>query len=159
MLIKNLKYLGLAGLALVGQWMFQPVISLGGIGPNFLIILIIAVGLEYGAIIALWAAFVLGLLIDSLTAANLFGLSSFSLAITAYLAAQFKGHLNRFAPIFQYLILLLVVFVFYLENDFIYHQGLNWRFLTLLWSHIIPATLYTFIALFFLFSVTHFGED
>jgi len=159
MAIKTLAYVLAAIVAVLAQWMIQPVIAIGGIGPNFLVILIIALALQFGAIPTIWAGLVFGLVIDALTASSLMGLTAFSLAVTGYIAAQFKDNLNRVIPALQYLILLGVVHLYFLVNDFTYHQGLDWRFITLFWSHILPASLYTFVVLFFVFSMTHFGED
>lgn len=159
MAIRTIRYIAIAILAILAQWMIQPILAIGGIGPNFLIIFTIAFALQFGAIPAIWIGIALGLVIDGLTAANLLGLSAFSLAATGYLAAQFKDNLNRVVPVLQYVILFSIVLLYYIINDFIYHQGLDWRFITLFWSHILPAALYTFVVLFFVFALTHFGEE
>lgn len=159
MAIKTAQFVIAAIVALLAQWMLQPVIAIGGIGPNFLVILIIPLALQFGAIPAIWSGVVVGLIIDALTASGLMGLTAFSLAVTGYIAAQFKDYLNRIIPALQYLILLGVVHIYFIVNDFIFHQGLDWRFITLFWSHILPAALYTFVVMFFVFSMTHFGED
>lgn len=145
--------------AILAQWMLQPVIAIGGIGPNFLVIFIIAMALQFGPIPTVWAAFVLGLVNDALTATDLMGLTAFSLAVIGYISAQFKGYLNKITPVLQYVILFLVVCIYYLVNDFIAFQSLDWRFITVLLNHILPAAAYTFIMLFFISTVTQFGEE
>ena len=159
MAAKYIRYIIGGFIALLVQWMLQPVIAIGGIGPNFLVIFIIALALQFGPLCAVWTALVMGLVNDALTAANLLGLTAFCLAVTGYIAAQFKDQLNRITPVFQYVILLGIIIIFYVVNDFVYHQGLDWRFITLLWSHILPAAFYTFVVLFFVFAMTHFGEE
>lgn len=156
---KHLNYTIAAIVAILVQWMVQPIIAIGGIAPNFLVIFIISMALRFGPIPSVWAAFALGLMNDALTATDLMGLTAFSLAVIAYIAAQFKGHLNKITPVLQYVILLCIVGIYYLVNDFIAFQSLDWRFSTILVNHILPASIYTFIMLFFVSSVTQFGEE
>ncbi|MCF7800446.1 MAG: rod shape-determining protein MreD [Candidatus Marinimicrobia bacterium] len=156
---KHFNYIIAAIVAMLVQWMLQPIIAIGGIGPNFLVIFIIAMALRFGPIPSVWTAFVLGLVNDALTATDLMGLTAFGLAVVGYIAAQFKGHLNKITPILQYVILFLIVCIYYLVNDFIAYQSLDWRFTTILLGHILPASVYTFIMLFFVSSVTQFGEE
>lgn len=156
---KRITYIVTAVVTLLGQWMLQPLIAIGGIGPNFLVIFMIAMALRFGPIPAVWIALVLGLMNDALTAADLMGLTAFSLAVVGYIAAQFKGQLNRITPILQYVILFCIILIFYLVNDFIAYQSTDWRFFTILLNHILPASFYTFIVLFFVFATTHFGEE
>ncbi|MCF7796300.1 MAG: rod shape-determining protein MreD [Lentisphaeria bacterium] len=156
---KHINFIIAAFLSILMQWMVQPIIAIGGIGPNFLVIFIIAMALRFGPIPSVWAAFVLGLIIDALTATDLMGLTAFSLAVVGYVSAQFRGYLNKITPILQYVILFLIVCIYYVVNDFIAYQSLDWRFNTILLNHILPSSVYTFIMLFFISSVTPFGEE
>jgi rod shape-determining protein MreD len=68
------------------------------IRPDFIVILVIYISLEYGRLPAVILGFVLGFLVDMAGVGSYFGLSALTCSTTGYLGGFLKGKYERYVP-------------------------------------------------------------
>lgn len=137
-----LKTIGLVFFALIAQVYFVPLIELGHIRPDFIVLAVIFIGYKFGVSTGAISGFVLGLLLDALSASPL-GISSLANSITGFLAGQVRDvKISSTTAILTTILLILfqgTIFIIF------YQFKTEATFLQLTFSRVFPNTLYTFL--------------
>ena len=144
---------------LIFQWMLGDMFSIYGVTPNFLVIFIIFIGLTHSQIQAIWIGFILGFLMDALTATQLMGLSALGLSIVGYLAGIFHGRIVRVPIVLQYLLHTAFILVFFMLTVMIGLQDAPWSVGNIVFLILLPKTLYTLILLIGVFVLFRVGAE
>ncbi len=97
--------------SLILQTSFVPVISIAGIKPDLLIVVLFFFSIKYGVIPGVFVGFVLGLGQD-LYSPSLLGQNAFAKTVTAAFIGLFNERVMRTDPLIK-TVLLLVVFIFH----------------------------------------------
>lgn len=122
----------------VSSWL-----SIQGIKPDFVLILIMFVSVLYGRVYGELYGFSLGLIVDLIGVGLFLGLSAMSKTVAGFLAGYFKGHRSRYNSFtfytFSCLIILIHYAIFYLIN--FHSTDYSIQFIAV--RYIIPETIYT----------------
>jgi rod shape-determining protein MreD len=110
MISEAIKWAIVFMLSLVLQTSFVPVISIGGVKPDLLIIVLYFFGLKYGVMQALFMGFVVGLGQD-LYSPSLLGQNALAKTVTGACIGLFNERMMRTDPIIKTALLLLVFIV------------------------------------------------
>lgn len=147
---RPLLYIGISLIVVLVQTTLVPYIAVGGIVPDLALIWIVYLGISRGHVAASTAGFLIGLLLDILSAGDtMLGLSSLTKSLTGFLAGytfnenkttqivsgpQFPAILTALSLVHN-----LVYFVIFLQGS-----DLSWNDTIVL--HGIPSTVYTVLA-------------
>ncbi|NLP03309.1 MAG: rod shape-determining protein MreD [Fibrobacter sp.] len=115
MLKKILKWAGLFFLAFILQTTLAPAISIFGIRPDLLMLVLFILAIKTGMMPAIYVGFFLGLAQD-LYSPSILGQNALSKTIAGFFAGLFNEKLVRIDPIFQAVLLLLM----FLLNDLVF---------------------------------------
>ena len=126
-----------------GQILLSDFLSLNGIRPDFNLIFILYISVQFGSFQGVLLGFSLGILADLLGVSSSFGLSPLTYSITGYILGLFFYH-NKIHSQFQFNgVWLSIIFFHFLCTTFIRYQSIvidNPIHFILLW---ILTSLYT----------------
>jgi rod shape-determining protein MreD len=97
------------------QLLFNDLLAIGTIRPDFLLILVLYYSISNGRFIGTSVGFILGLLLDLSGSAIFFGLSSLTYSITGYISGNLNGLYIKISPFyFTALWILILLFNFFI---------------------------------------------
>lgn len=158
--IKLLIYAGFTTSFSFIQLSFSFLISLWGITPNLLLLLIIWICLAEGQLYGLFAGFIIGVFFD-FTSMNIIGVNALANTVVAYVVGFFYKE-NELMQIIRSNKIFLIVLISSLAYNFIYYLILinvnQEGFLFLYFKYIFGTTLYTMLISlgFFFFRIRKF---
>lgn len=128
--------------ALTLQISFIPMIEIGAWRPDLIILVVIFIGLRYGATQGILAGFILGVLQDSFSPHPV-GISAFADTITGFLA----GQVRQLKLAYNIRILAVIILILIQTSLFflIYQLQTDVSYLYLVATRVFPNTLYTFL--------------
>jgi rod shape-determining protein MreD len=156
---KILVIIGFSLLSILLQVVFGSWLTICGIKPDFVLILVLFMAILNGRVFGQLFGFGMGLLMDIIGMGSFMGLSALSKTVAGFLAGYFKNHRNRINRLTFYGLNLLIIFIqftiVYLINFKSTEMGTQYLFL----RYIIPETVYTgliFILLDYIFLLESF---
>jgi rod shape-determining protein MreD len=156
---KILVIIGFSLLSILLQVVFGSWLTICGIKPDFVLILVLFMAILNGRVFGQLFGFGMGLLVDIIGMGSFMGLSALSKTVAGFLAGYFKNHRNRINRLMFYGLNLLIIFIqftiVYLINFKSTEMGTQYLFL----RYIIPETVYTgliFILLDYIFLLESF---
>jgi rod shape-determining protein MreD len=156
---KILVIIGFSLLSILLQVVFGSWLTICGIKPDFVLILVLFMAILNGRVFGQLFGFGMGLLMDIIGMGSFMGLSALSKTVAGFLAGYFKNHRNRINRLMFYGLNLLIIFIqftiVYLINFKSTEMGTQYLFL----RYIIPETVYTgliFILLDYIFLLESF---
>jgi rod shape-determining protein MreD len=156
---KILVIIGFSLLSILLQVVFGSWLTICGIKPDFVLILVLFMAILNGRVFGQLFGFGMGLLVDIIGMGSFMGLSALSKTVAGFLAGYFKNHRNRINRLTFYGLNLLIIFIqftiVYLINFKSTEMGTQYLFL----RYIIPETVYTgliFILLDYIFLLESF---
>lgn len=128
--------------ALTLQISFIPMIEIGAWRPDLIILVVIFIGLRYGATQGILAGFILGVLQDSFSPHPV-GISAFADTVTGFLA----GQVRQLKLAYNIRILAVIILILIQTSLFflIYQLQTDVSYLYLVATRVFPNTLYTFL--------------
>jgi len=129
-------------IALTLQISFIPMIEIGAWRPDLIILVVIFIGLRYGATQGILAGFILGVLQDSFSPHPV-GISAFADTVTGFLA----GQVRQLKLAYNIRILAVIILILIQTSLFflIYQLQTDISYLYLVATRVFPNTLYTFL--------------
>jgi len=150
--MRFVKYLLLFLSLLLLQTTLLPLMSIGGLVPDIVLIGVIILGIRQGAVAAILAGCLAGFAEDAFVT-RLFGLSSLANAFAGFVA----GYFSREKVKYNLQVTLGVVLATALVHDviyfFIYTLGTSVGFFRMLLRYVVPTSFYTLILAFIVHSV------
>jgi len=140
---KFLLLFGFSLLAILLQLVVAPWFSIQGIKPDFILVLIMFVAIQYGRVHGQLFGFGLGLIIDMIGIGSFLGLSALVKTIAGFLAGYLKGRRNRFNSFTLYTFVCFIIFLHYLIFFLINFHSTNYSIQFLVVRYILPETIYT----------------
>jgi rod shape-determining protein MreD len=116
--------------------------SLGGIRPNFLAMLVSAIGLWWGSMAGVASGFATGLLGD-LDLHRYLGLSALALSTVGYFSGAVSNKIDRESPLSQFTVLLSAVIIHDIIFGAVFFFGNYSMFMKRIFLATIPSSLYT----------------
>ena len=147
-MIKNNNFLFATIGVLLFQILFVDFLTINFIRPDFLLIYVFYIAIIYGRVVAIVAAFFLGLLSDLFGVGSYFGLGPLTLSTTAYLSGFLYNKYERLLPyVFHSIWTGILLLHFYINTYF--------RFQTIFISDILDfvtiwLTSFSYTMIFFL---------
>jgi rod shape-determining protein MreD len=130
-------------IAIFVQVVFGPWLEIGGIRPDFVLLVVVIIGQLKGRMVGQIYGFLIGLLIDAIGMGSFLGLSALSKTTAGFLSGFLKDKKTRLNPIVFYSTIIGIIFlhftIFYLINFNSSEIGLQ----NILGKHVIPTALYT----------------
>ena len=146
------KFLLLFLCLILVQTTLLPLLSIGGLVPDILLIGIIVLGIRQGAVAAIIAGCLIGFVQDAFVT-HLFGLSSLTKSCGGFVA----GYFSREKVKYNLQVTLGVVLATAVVHDtlyfFIFTFGTSVGFFRMLFRYALPTSLYTLILAFIVHSV------
>jgi len=129
-------------IALTLQISFIPLIEIGAWRPDLMVLVVLFIGLRFGAIQGAIAGFVLGGLQDSFSPHPV-GISALASTITGFIAGQAR----QFKMAYNTKMLILIILILLQSSIFflIYQLQTDVSFLYLMVTRVFPNTIYTFL--------------
>jgi rod shape-determining protein MreD len=150
--MRFVKYLLLFLSLLLLQTTLLPLMAIGGVVPDIVLIGVIILGIRQGAVAAILVGCVAGFVEDAFVT-RLFGLSSLANAFAGFVA----GYFSREKVKYNLQVTLGVVLATALMHDviyfFIYTLGTSVGFFRMLLRYVAPTSFYTLILAFIVHSV------
>jgi len=140
---RNLILLGFALIAIFLQLVLAPWMTIRDIRPDFILILVLAVGQTSGRMPGQLFGFGMGLLIDAIGMGSFLGLSALTKTIAGFLAGFLKDQKNRLNPFAFYGIMLAIIFIHFLLMYLINFKGSDLSFQHIVLRYVLPTTTYT----------------
>lgn len=132
----------LAVLALAGNVLLAPLMAVGEIAPDFVLIALVILALGEGAFAGTLGGFALGLVSDT-AIPNLLGLNAFCKALAGYLVGRSRSRLVIGLPLVEGSLVAATA----LGHDVLYLIGQSWlsegAFFRPLFTVVVPSALYT----------------
>ena len=147
---KFLILIGFSLLAVLLQLVVAPWLSIRGIKPDFILVLIMFAGMLYGRVYGQLYGFGLGLIVDMIGIGSFFGLSALTKTIAGFLSGYLKDRRNRFNGFTYYLFMCFIIFIHYLIFFLINFHSTDYAIQFLVIRYILPETIYTSV-LFIIF--------
>ena len=142
---KILVLIGFSLLAVLIQVTVGPWLSIADIRPDFILILVMLVGIKYGRVPGETYGFVFGMIVDFIGIGSFLGLSALAKTFAGFLAGFLKGRRTRLNSFTFYLFSGLIIFIhyaiFYLIN---FHSADHSIQFTAV-RYIIPDAVYTLV--------------
>ncbi len=101
------------------QFFLAEVMSINAIRPDFIMILVLYIGVMHGRYFGVLAGFFAGLLVDFAGVGSYFGLTSLTCSVTGYLAGYLHGRYQRWVPMYFHLGWVSIVLVHFLIFSFV----------------------------------------
>jgi len=136
----NLLRLGI--LALVGETFLAPVLSVGGVAPDFALIGLVILVMAEGTLVGVLGGFVLGLIQDS-GVPNLLGLQALLKTLAGFAVGRFRERLVPGMPLVEFGGLALLAFVHDTVRLAASAMALDAPFLRPLVLQVLPSALAT----------------
>ena len=159
MMKKILIVAGFGLLSIVLQVVFGPWLTVGGIKPDFVLILVLFVAILNGRVVGQLFGFGMGLLVDIIGMGSFLGLSALSKTVAGFLAGYFKSRRNRFNRLMYYALSLLIILIQFTIVYLINFKSVEISTQYLFMRYILPETIYTgliFILLDYIFAFESF---
>ncbi len=159
MMKKILIVAGFGLLSIVLQVVFGPWLTVGGIKPDFVLILVLFVAILNGRVLGQLFGFGIGLLVDIIGMGSFLGLSALSKTVAGFLAGYFKNRRNRFNRLMYYALSLLIILIQFTIVYLINFKSVEISTQYLFLRYILPETIYTgliFILLDYIFAFESF---
>lgn len=139
-LSRSIFILGL--FALIGDVLIRPLVSIGGVGPDFVLISLAVLALSEGALVGTIGGFILGLILDS-SVPCLLGLHAFCKTLTGFTLGSFRSRLVYGLPLIDGVVIMIMV----LAHDTLYALVVAWQGSGALFQpfflDILPSALYS----------------
>jgi rod shape-determining protein MreD len=116
---KNITYFLIYIIFCTLQFFFGRYINICGVFPNFILILIVYLGLTRGAVSAEIVGFLFGLIWDGFST-DIFGMRAVMFTIVGYLTGIMNKHFDKDSPIAKIVIVLSANLAYWLGFSFIY---------------------------------------
>ena len=116
--------------------------SAGGIRPDFLAMVVAAVGLWWGPFAGILSGFATGLLGD-LDLYRYLGLNALALTTVGYFSGSVSGKIDRDSPLSQFTVLLCAVIIHDIIFGAVFFLGNYSMFFKRIFLATIPSSLYT----------------
>jgi len=146
------KYLLFFLLLVLVQTTMLPLISVGGLVPDILLIGIIILGIRQGAVPAIIAGCALGFVQDAFVT-HLFGLSALAKSCGGFVAGYFSRQKVKYNLQVTLGVVLATALVHDLIYFFIFKFDMQIGFFRLLLRYVLPTSFYTLILAFIVHSV------
>jgi len=159
MMKKILIIAGFGLLSIVLQVVFGPWLTVSGIKPDFVLILVLFVAILNGRVVGQLFGFGMGLLVDIIGMGSFLGLSALSKTVAGFLAGYFKSRRNRFNRLMYYALSLLIILIQFTIVYLINFKSVEISTQYLFMRYILPETIYTgliFILLDYIFAFESF---
>ncbi|MBT3217099.1 MAG: rod shape-determining protein MreD [Candidatus Marinimicrobia bacterium] len=104
------------------QFFFAEVMSINAIRPDFIMILVLYIGVTHGRFAGVIAGFIAGFLVDLAGVGSFFGLTSLTCSITGYLAGFLHGRYRSWIPMYFHAGWVSIVFIHFLIFSFVRFQ-------------------------------------
>ena len=133
--------------AYIIQMYFVPLIKISIWKPDLILLLILYIGLTYGAIPGILTGFIMGILQDAMSS-NPIGMTALAHCLIGFMAGQVKQFKLAYNTriVAALLLMLLHGLIFYL----VYQYKSEATYSYLIYSRVFPNTIYTFILGFIL---------
>lgn len=144
--MNKLNYILIGCLAFGLQFFLSDFLTIQNVRPDFLLIFVVYVSIQYGSFAGVVAGFSLGLLEDMAGVGSMFGLAPLTKSITGFLIGKLQGRYPRMNPLYYHTTwigLILVHFVIYIYFRFqtLYETSSEQFFLTWLFSTVYTLAL------------------
>jgi len=141
-------------LALLIQGLIAPWMSIAGLRPDFLLILVLFVGRLEGKVVGQLFGFGAGLIADSIGIGSFLGLSALAKTVAGYGAGIMRRKQRRWSPIYMYLMEILVVLVHFLIIYLVNFKGSALSVQYIFFRYVLFSSLYTLV---FYYLIKHFA--
>lgn len=105
--MKYIRHGGLIALIFLLQLVLSNWISIGGIRPDFICIMVLYYAVQMGNFYGVILGFILGFLMDSVSSGDAFGLTMVSYVVMAYFAGMVTSRYHKLTPFYFHFIWLL----------------------------------------------------
>lgn len=129
-------------LAFVGETVLAPLITIGGVAPDFTIIALVILALAEGSFAGCLGGFVLGLVQD-LATPNLLGLHALCKSVLGFAVGRLRGRLVYGMPVVEAMMIALVVFAHHTFYLLVQSRLNSDNFLQPLVTLVVPGALYS----------------
>ena len=120
----NIKIYFNGVLVIISQSILSEFLSINGIRPDFMLIYLIYISVQFGSTFGVILGFSLGIIADLLGVGTSFGLSSLTYTITGYLTGIFCNNNKTQSPFQFHSTWLTIVFIHFLLITFIRYQSI-----------------------------------
>lgn len=144
-------------IAIFVQVLFGPWLEIGGVRPDFILLIVVIVGQLRGRMVGQIYGFVIGLLIDAIGMGSFLGLSALSKTIAGFLSGFLKDKKTRLNPIVFYVTIIGIIFLHFTIFYLISFNGSEMGLQNILGKYVIPAVIYTgilYLVIDYIFPVT-----
>jgi rod shape-determining protein MreD len=128
--------------AVIVEYNVAPQMSLSGIRPDFLSMVVSAIGLWWGSMAGIASGFAAGLLSD-LDLHRFLGLNALALSTVGYFAGAVSGKIDRESPLSQFTVILCAVIIHDLVFGAVFFFGNYFMFFKRIFLATVPSSLYT----------------
>lgn len=152
---KFLILIGFTILAFGLQVLIAPWLAIGDIAPDFVLIMVLFVGILRGRLYGQLYGFSTGLVVDAIGAGSLLGLSVLTKTVAGFAAGFTKDQKSRLNPFTFYALNLIIVFIHFAIFYLIRYHGSESTIQFILLRYVLPETVYTgifFILIEYIFS-------
>lgn len=132
-------------LVLVIQGLIAPWMSIGGIRPDFLLILVLFVGRLEGKVSGQLFGFGAGLVADCIGIGSFLGLSALAKTVAGYGAGIMRRKQRRWSPIYLYLMEILVVMIHFLIIYLINFKDTELSVQYIFLRYVLFSSIYTLV--------------
>lgn len=132
-------------LVLVIQGLIAPWMSIGGVRPDFLLIMVLFVGRLEGKVFGQLFGFGAGLIVDSIGIGSFLGLSALAKTVAGYGAGIMRRKQRRWSPIYLYLMEILVVVVHFLIIYLVNFKDSDLSTQYIFLRYVLFSSLYTLV--------------
>lgn len=127
------------------QFYLSGYITIKGIRPDFLLMVVIYVAMRSGSTVGVVVGFVMGLLEDLLSAGSLFGLAPLTKSLTGFLIGRLQGKFPRMSPLIFHMAWILIVLVHFFLYVYVRFQSVYESSQSEFWLTWLYAVAYTMI--------------
>lgn len=115
------------------QFFLTELLAISTIRPDFIMIMILYVGITHGSFYGVLAGFTAGLLVDLAGVGSYFGLTPLTCSVTGYLSGYLQGQHLRLVPMYYHGSWLAIVALHFLIFAFVRYQFLFETNMSLFW--------------------------
>ena len=140
---KVIIFIGFTLLALLAQVYLVSWMTIEGIRPDFLLLVVIFVSRFEGKVVGQLFGFSVGLLTDAIGIGSFLGLSALSKTVSGFLGGFLKGQRSKMSPFSFHALNLFFIFLHFMIVFLVNYKGtdLGTQFIVL--RYVLPSTLYT----------------
>ncbi|MCF7885672.1 MAG: rod shape-determining protein MreD [Candidatus Marinimicrobia bacterium] len=145
MLKKIFNTLGLVFVGLFLQLTLGEMISIQGIRPDFLLVVVILIGESKGKFQGELLGFLIGLVADGIGISMLFGLSALSKTIAGFISGFLRNKKSSMGVFYYYFIILTIILIHFIILFTIYYNSAQLELQYIVLRYVLPSSLYTFV--------------